>query len=411
MSQESLDSISLTPATTEDYFCLVPWHSTFVAPDGTIRPCCISDDILGDTQQGDSVSSVWNSPASQKLRHQFLSGTPPKGCSKCYKKEALFNRSHRMQFNKSFLQSRELDISKLETQAPLDLLRIDYSFSNTCNLKCRFCGPWNSTSWFKDADKLASETEFTNYLNTNKVIQNEASALLELAEQSPYLDLIELKGGEPFMSTELMRALESLVQIGRAKNIRLHICSNGTHVPPKAQEILSQFKKIELNISVEATGSLYQYLRGGTVPLEQIEKNMALFNKLPNIDGSVHMAFSAYSLFEPVNVYDWLQSLELAHFQSFSLSAVVSPNYLNPTVLPLKVRQRAAARMLNHSSLRLQSYGRDLMRESSIDKNSSEQSALFSKLQSYTRHLDRIRNVHLRDAAPDMAQIVLGDFL
>ena len=38
--------------------------------------------------------------------------------------------------------------------APFELRHMDLNFGNTCNLKCRMCGSWGSTHWFKEDARL-----------------------------------------------------------------------------------------------------------------------------------------------------------------------------------------------------------------------------------------------------------------
>ena len=70
-----------------------------------------------------------------------------------------------------------------------------------------------------------------------------------------------------------------------AKNIVLDINTNGTILNERLLNIAKNFKQLKLHISLEGTGQLYQYIRGGdNFTIEQLEQNILEFNKLEKVN-------------------------------------------------------------------------------------------------------------------------------
>lgn len=384
--------------------CLVPWLSAYLAPDGTIRPCCVSKDILGNTLNGDTLSSTWNNEAFRRLRRKFLEGKFPQGCSSCLAKEEISGRSHRTLFFETYHDVGKGDPEFVENP-PLKPLRLDFSFSNQCNLRCRFCGPWNSTKWIQDAKKISKVEGLGFYGGVQPTIKQSLSQFIELVDQNENLALLELKGGEPFLERDLPAALEYLVSKGRAPQIQLQISTNGTVIQRETKDLLSRFKKVFLSISVEAIGSLYRYLRGESFDLEVVTQNLRFYDEIPTVEGNVHMAMSAYSIFQPAEVQSWLSKLSTKRFLKLTVSPVVSSPHLNPGVLPRKIRQKASRLLLGHPLAGLRAVGNYLSKEMPLDAQAEIQAQLFRKFILFTNELDRIRGYSLREADPELAEL------
>ncbi|HEY9724189.1 MAG TPA: radical SAM protein [Oscillatoriaceae cyanobacterium] len=63
--------------------CHVAWEDLFVGSDGKVRPCMISNDVLGDLGKED-LETIWNGPLFQEFRQRVNSACPPKDCQNCW---------------------------------------------------------------------------------------------------------------------------------------------------------------------------------------------------------------------------------------------------------------------------------------------------------------------------------------
>jgi len=64
--------------------CPVPWWSTYIGPDGTVRPCCC---FWTDTKMGNLLerpfSKIWNSAPYRELRRTVNTPNMPHPCRRC----------------------------------------------------------------------------------------------------------------------------------------------------------------------------------------------------------------------------------------------------------------------------------------------------------------------------------------
>ena len=60
-----------------------------------------------------------------------------------------------------------------------------------------------------------------------------------------------------------------------------------------------------LNVSVEATGDLYGYIRGGNIQnISQLEKNIKWFDQFDNLKGQFTHCVSIYNVFDLQNYFE-----------------------------------------------------------------------------------------------------------
>ena len=53
--------------------CLAGWFVTNVTTDGFVRPCCFSDEYMGNLKE-ESFKKIWNNPKYRKFRRELKKG-------------------------------------------------------------------------------------------------------------------------------------------------------------------------------------------------------------------------------------------------------------------------------------------------------------------------------------------------
>ena len=100
------------------------------------------------------------------------------------------------------------------------------------------------------------------------------------------------------MEDQNYQLMEKFIEWNIAKNIMLDINTNGTFVNERLVNIVKHFKLVKLHISLEGTGALYQYIRGGdNFTIEQLEQNINEFNKLSNTVIIYTVTVQIYNIF------------------------------------------------------------------------------------------------------------------
>ncbi len=63
-------------------YCTMPWKDAYFAADGTVFPCCVMGESLGDMKQ-QSWAEIWNGPLYRNLRRTIHSYNPTSACRFC----------------------------------------------------------------------------------------------------------------------------------------------------------------------------------------------------------------------------------------------------------------------------------------------------------------------------------------
>ena len=172
------------------------------------------------------------------------------------------------------------DINEI-TENPL-IRSLDLKFSNKCNLHCLMCNAGNSDMWVPLDRKIVEYLEKTvdvNPLNIGETIFKwkdfvrpghddpiyQQPFSLELFEEIkslvPQLHEIQCSGGEPFITEQFIELLKYIIETGHAGHIELEITTNGTKFVADVMELLTHFKHTRFLISIDGSGSAYDYIR------------------------------------------------------------------------------------------------------------------------------------------------------
>ena len=266
-----------------DKFCVLPWISLETSPIGTTRPCCLAEDEIKD-QDGNKYSLmttdlnvVHNSEYMRKLRQEFLDKKQPQTCRKCWNEERSGRTSKRMHT----INRLEHIVTDTEWTADAKpLVFIDFKLGNICNLKCRICGSWSSSTFAAEEVRFKGKDSFHYQMlkdgawpRRNQRFWQDIDSLMD---QVRYL---EFTGGEPFMIQEHFDLLQRMVDNGIAHNVEIHYNTNGSKFPEHAEEIWKHFKLIEIAFSIDDVGERFEYQRANAI-WSEVNTNMNRFEQL-----------------------------------------------------------------------------------------------------------------------------------
>jgi MoaA/NifB/PqqE/SkfB family radical SAM enzyme len=282
-----------------DSLCPMPWMHLEVSAQGEIRPCCVSSQTVGHTKDL-TLQDAFHGEMLSNLRQELLDGKKPIGCQKCWDLESkglISNRSYHMSLLKTEL---------LTTLDQPSIRSLDLKPGNTCNFKCRICSPGSSSLFAQEVSKFQKiPVETFNWAEDNSKTTNEIANLL------PNLSNLDLYGGEPFLIKPLLKLIEQAVNLGHAKNIRLHYNSNGSVYPANLIEHWKKFRHVDIHFSIDNIGARFELERGGT--WSQVESNIKnlLDLNLSNVKISIMPAISIMNVFYIDELLNWANSLNL----------------------------------------------------------------------------------------------------
>lgn len=372
--------------------CLAPWHSILVRFNGDIVPDGLYFNRYGNIFK-QSLPEILNGDVIKSTKHSILNGVLPEECIQCTRKESVTNHSRRIFFDHVIGPMIKTDI---EYNIDLvDIRMIEFNMSNICNLKCRMCNGISSSAWIKEEHKLhelnvdynrpVNHPEF-GYRNVNIDV---VDRLFEHPEYFKNFEYLCIKGGEPYMEPLNKKILQKLIDLNLAKNTVLDICTNGTIVDFEFNELAKQFKETKWTISIEGTGKLYNYIRGGdNYPFEVLEENLQHFNSFDRvIFASTIMTYNICHIHE---INDWYNRVRKDNYEIYHLNIVATPEYLNPSLLPQHILDYAKSiNNLNHINY----------------THNTELQHLQRVFVNFTRDLDKLRNTDVLDVCPELEDL------
>jgi hypothetical protein len=281
-----------------DVFCTTPYSMIMINPDGSYRICCLTNSIKHDMGAAvDPVTgaemSVWthtfaeamNSKWHIEMRQAHQEGRRTEQCMCCYDRDDIKGDSRRKYVTKElgalipeFVQEHQVKFVMLDDfRLKIPPVSLDLRFGNLCNLKCYMCGPWYSDKWydewqeFHNVDKfnwngklikISNETRGKLGANANNEVWWESQVWWDRFDEiAPSLRHLYITGGEPMIVPAHDEILQKLVDKGLAGKVVIEIDTNLTALNPKIIALWKQFKRVDLRISLDAVGELYEIAR------------------------------------------------------------------------------------------------------------------------------------------------------
>lgn len=341
-------------------FCLFPFTHLNFRPSG-VSACfrCQVVEPIG----GDRWAELWNGPNMRRLRQDLLSGKKPPSCRACWIMEESGSQSYRQKL----LQDEELveqwagnveELDEADFSLPLNIRETELRFSNSCNLKCKMCGPRFSTQWEKELLQnkglkswiLNDVENRTVYISRDEMVKYTKltdQVLQYIKDIRGSIEHLMISGGEPLIEPHHIKALELLLP--RAPEISLEYTTNlniKNIGELKLLDLWSKFKHLYLKVSLDGDPEIYPYVRdGGETAL--VEKNLKEIRRIIppqklRFDGTC--TTSVYNIERLPETMNYITSLGLWGHTSL----VEFPNYLSVQVLPETLKSRVAGKIENY---------------------------------------------------------------
>jgi len=208
---------------------------------------------------------LFYTPTMISDRKLMLQGKRSRSCEfGCYQYE-----------DKGLISVRSLADKEEITDLYNPMEKLNISLSSDCNLTCAYCSSEWSTAWSKDIDKNG-EYGIIGYRNKNdnwvklwnKMKQKDRSndtkflkLLMREISLCPNIKNIAILGGEPLLHNGIMEFLQSI------DDKKITIASGLGVSHDRFKNIIDKIKdkkNISFNISAEATGPIFEFLRYGS---------------------------------------------------------------------------------------------------------------------------------------------------
>jgi len=340
--------------TNDKVFCNTPWYEAHIYWDGSLGICCQESHKLSTDPKYNirnmSLTEWFNSPPVRQFRKDILGNDLVDICSRCYY-EADYSgtsRRHRSNqksviftkqaFSESFQQSPGYDHFKFSSENngltntfPIDL-HID--LGNHCNLACKMCWPGASTRVASQYVKWGIENS-EQYLGVDWTRDSAVwNRFLDDLVKIPKLKNIHFMGGETLLSPRFEQLVDRMIEEQRF-DVCFSFVTNGTVYKPSLIEKLKQFERVGIEISIETATEHNDYIRQGSKFTEVLD-NIKLYKQHCNnkVTVTIRPAISALS----IGKYYTLLEFCLIEKLLIKSLIVITPEYLNPEILPTTVK-------------------------------------------------------------------------
>ena len=337
-----------------DKFCVLPWVSLETTPVGSVRPCCLAEEEIVDNAGNKfeltlaNLSEVQTSQYMNDLRQQFIDAKKPTTCRKCWNEERAGRTSKRMH---TLDRLKHMIVDDTWSADSKPLMFLDLKLGNICNLKCRICGSWSSSTFAAEElnfiDK--SEDKKSNFHYTmlkqgawpreNNQFWDQIHNILD------QIQYIEFTGGEPFMIQEHFQLLQGIVDKGIANNVEIHYNTNGTQFPLIGPEIWKHFKTVEIAFSIDDVGPRFEYQRSNA-SWSEVQNNIARFKniqtQLPNLQLQVCSTVNVFNVMYLEDLATWIDQ------QTFNFvywNMMHEAYYFSISTLPESAKELAIQRL------------------------------------------------------------------
>jgi len=230
-----------------DHFCSVPWNHIEIFPNGAVKTCA-KGQVFGnllEQELEDILKNEWIS----NLRRTLVDDKPHNNCTACYDLSTGKEHTDLRHYYNSIFKTADVDYND---SSFFNLQGIDLHWDNTCNLKCVYCNPMQSSL-------IAQEQKIT----FTKPKEDRLNKIVDLILENQWnLKEIYLSGGEPMLIKHNYKLLSKLENF----DLPIRINSNITQARPGNQffDQIKKFNNVLWTISTESSGERHEYTRHGS---------------------------------------------------------------------------------------------------------------------------------------------------
>ena len=400
--------------TNKHTWCVNAERGLSIGTNGDARICCMVESELKDDTgkpfnvETSSIADIFNSTEVIRVRQNLRLGIKDPGCKKCWNEEDAGRASKRV---------RDIQFKKFVAVDIEDRLKIlELNLGNTCNVKCRTCGPWSSSQWIREYYDTKYERKADVSYEGFAKQQTRYTALYDsdspfwdgVFQAAPDLEHLDFYGGEPFLIKKQWELITHCAEKGYAKNQILHYNTNTTIWPKDHIETFKKFKLLDLSFSIDGINEQANYIRYPT-EWETVDENVNRWymHNLENPENtklSICMTLSPMNIFYMDRMFDYVDRINEKYSSdklSLYLNLVHRPEYYNISYLPdyFKTAVTEKYKDIHHRNWLLQGIIQFM-------NNGSHDEEIWKQFKYYTKAGDEYRNQSFKEFFPEVYQLM-----
>lgn len=396
----------------KDTWCVNADHAMSGNNTGTTKICCMyRNEKLKHSLGIEPISVSFNQSDFKRAREELANGIRHRHCSWCFEEEDAGRKSKRLRDNEKYFDWLR------KGKAPFEgLAKVELNLGNTCNLKCRTCGPHSSSTWMQEEYDLYENKRYPTYKlfaesmkKYHQHYDDESPFWEDLENNLSTIKQFDFYGGEPFMSKKMWRILEVAVEKGYASDMEVHYATNGTQWPDDKVEIFKHFRHVHISFSIDGINGGFEYMRypaNWKEATENMRKAVELNKRFNNLYLGWCITLSS------LNIYSLPEILEehSKNFRDFGpyLNLVHGPIWYNVTQMPADVKDHVVRRLESISREIVDPYMYDYHIPGVINyiKQGIPNEENWKKFIEYTKRHDEYRGQSFSTVYPEYAKII-----
>jgi molybdenum cofactor biosynthesis enzyme MoaA len=417
-------------------FCSSPWFHMRILQTGKLQYCRWQEDEKNSFHS--SLTQEDFLPFFQKemsnVRLKMLQGETVDACNQCHNMEQHNKVSGRerqllkvgiqkQNFAKTFRSSTFYDkfIESANHNGDTDLWPQDWQIDlgNYCNSNCVFCSPEYSSKLAVEFKKLGfiEKLPTRNWSDDSEAVDR----FVNLLSKSKKIAYLHFLGGETVITPGFKKILTKLIEKGLHKTTSIGFTTNLTVWDQEVVDLLSQYKEVNLGMSVECFHPINNYLRWPS-RIDSVKSTMDKWIKIGK-DHKWLIQFritpTVFSIAHLITIYDFAYTHNIG---VESCNFLQHPEFMRMSILPMDVREQISTvleQWINNKDISqnkiINGRSPDLTKDFILQdvssyinylKNSPVETDKWPALVSYLKKLESSRGNSILDYAPEYEKLL-----
>jgi organic radical activating enzyme len=248
--------------------CLMFKHGVTIGPSGSVRPCCMYDNI---DMPWNYNEDGWREEFDRLYEESVSSDEWNPRCHECKTEEEENGWSLRTEANQRFNENST------------GTRYWDLKINNTCNLMCRMCSPNNSSTW-KTQVKESGHDDWVPFIKREMTMRTgwHRDLLPKMINNLRDTEVIKFTGGEPMLVPHVKKILQYCIDQGVADCVEIKLTTNCTVDPDNGWfDLFDHFRQVHFSMSCDGIGDRFNYVRAGA-DWNIVSENMLKFSNYKN---------------------------------------------------------------------------------------------------------------------------------
>lgn len=414
----------------KDQFCSSPWFHMRITNNGGFEYCRWADrkHIVDQKNIATTHPLTFFQKDMASIRQDMLEGKTVVACGDCKIMEQHSKISGRQKQllktgidTDNFVKTAASSTFRTEfEQTDINLLPVDWQIDlgNHCNSACVFCKPDSSSRLAAEFYKIG----FIDQMPARSWVEDPASVdkFISTLISTPNLAYLHFLGGETLITPGFRTMLQALIDAGLHSRVTIGLTTNLTVWDDDINQLLTQFREVNLGVSIETTDNVNDYVRWPSQinsVLSTLERWLALAKQHDWIM-SLRITPTVLTASRVVPLYQFAVDHNLG---IESCNFLNDPAFMRTSVLPMSYRRAAAEQLqnwidtqaisttkivntrdLNHATA---AAVQDAMSYLEYLKNAPDESDRLPALVQYLKKLEQSRSNSVLNYLPEYEQI------